>query len=131
MHDATKMMPTSKDSLQVRTMKKALEALEWSWGGEPLPTMEWEAMQDLRKAIEQAENQEPIGEIVQAFGDLTAVSIPVMPPVGTKLYTSPPQREWAGLTYEEIRGIYRPVDMNDYEFARAIEAKLKEKNHVD
>jgi hypothetical protein len=43
----------------------------------------------LRQAIEQAEKQEPIGEIVQAFEDLVAVSIPVMPPVGTKLYTAP------------------------------------------
>jgi hypothetical protein len=46
------------------------------------------------------------------------------------LYTAPPKREWVGLTDEEIH------DMNGYEedrrmyrFARAIEAKLKEKNH--
>lgn len=44
--------------------------------------------------------------------------------------TAPPQREWQGLTDEEIRtaaflGIYeKPL----IEFARAIEAKLKEKN---
>lgn len=51
-----------------------------------------------------------------------------------QLYTSPPQREWAGLTDEEIEdawaGVSDPsrdeIDMND--FARAIEAKLKEKN---
>jgi len=30
---------------------------------------------------------------VQAFEGLTAVSIPVMPPVGTKLYAAPPQSE--------------------------------------
>lgn len=50
------------------------------------------------------------------------------------LYTTPPQREWAGLTDEEIEdawaGVSDPsrdeIDMND--FARAIEAKLKEKN---
>ena len=46
------------------------------------------------------------------------------------LYTTPPQREWQGLTDEERRKVWnapenleRPMD-----FARAIEAKLKEKN---
>ena len=45
-------------------------------------------------------------------------------------YASPPKREWVGLTDAEIREAYplvsnRPVT----DFARAIEAKLKEKNH--
>ena len=39
-------------------MKLAVEALEWNWGGEPLPTKELEAMTALRQAIEQAEKQE-------------------------------------------------------------------------
>ena len=33
-------------------------------------------------------NYVEIGEIVQAFGDLTAVEIPNMPPAGTKLYVA-------------------------------------------
>ena len=55
-------------------------------------------------------------------------------PVGTKLYTSPPaQRTWVGLTDEEIEKVWRRVQANDFHdcvqpFARAIEAKLKEKN---
>jgi hypothetical protein len=53
-------------------------------------------------------------------------------PIGTKLYTHPPRREWRELTEEEIRAAYGK-DLKyrdgDYErFARAIEAKLKEKN---
>ena len=62
------------------------------------------------------------------------------------LYTAPPQREWIGLTDEEIDAIqynsdteveYELFDEGDYgteiniypkNFARAIEAKLKEKN---
>jgi hypothetical protein len=49
------------------------------------------------------------------------------------LYTAPPQREWQGLTDEEILGEYRQSygddgDLTDVYFARAIEAKLKEKN---
>ena len=50
------------------------------------------------------------------------------------LYTTPPQREWVGLTYLEIDQIYcdshdddgRPLSIKKYE--RAIEAKLREKN---
>ncbi len=48
------------------------------------------------------------------------------------LYTAPPQRKWQGLTEQEVGGIME--DLNAYgtrldEFARAIEAKLKEKNN--
>ncbi len=39
------------------------------------------------------------------------------------------QRQWVGLTLEEILETYRGPDGSDYvEYARAIEAKLKEKN---
>jgi hypothetical protein len=57
--------------------------------------------------------------------------------VGDKLYTTPPaaQRQWVGLTVEEIIDVIHPLVMadmpdeaTDYEIARAIEAKLKEKN---
>jgi len=49
------------------------------------------------------------------------------------LYTSPPaQRTWQGLTDEEIfavaRDHYNPHQRAEISFARAIEAKLKEKN---
>jgi hypothetical protein len=41
----------------------------------------------------------------------------------------PPQRTWVGLTLEEILETYRGPDGSDYvNYARAIEAKLKEKN---
>ena len=47
----------------------------------------------------------------------------------------PPQRTWVGLTDEEIIDVIHPLVMadmpdeaTDYEIARAIEAKLKEKN---
>jgi len=74
--------------------------------------------------------QKPVGEIVKAFEDLTAVSIPVMPPIGTKLYTAP--REWVGLTDEEIKTLAQLEGANRErtatEMAFAVEAKLKEKN---
>jgi len=44
------------------------------------------------------------------------------------VYTAPPQREWQGLTDEEIREIWGSYFSRGVEFARAIEAKLKEKN---
>jgi hypothetical protein len=54
------------------------------------------------------------------------------------MYTTPPaaQRQWVGLTDEEIIDVIHPLVMadmpdeaTDYEIARAIEAKLKEKNN--
>ena len=51
------------------------------------------------------------------------------------LYTAPPKREWVGLTDEEVSEIIdREIGFNscwgpEEAFARAIEAKLKEKNH--
>jgi len=48
------------------------------------------------------------------------------------LYTTPPQRTWVGLTDEEIVLIVAECSAShqhtDIHFARAIEAKLKEKN---
>jgi hypothetical protein len=58
----------------------------------------------------------------------------------TPLYTTPPQRTWVGLTDKEIEEIWKIAMFADYgigaelsnqpfvHFARAIEAKLKEKN---
>ena len=50
-----------------------------------------------------------------------------------EIHTCSPQREWVGLTDEEILEEYRQSygddgDLTDVYFARAIEAKLKEKN---
>ena len=52
---------------------------------------------------------------------------------GMNLYIAPPKRKWQGLTDEEIGevgiGHVEGEHMLPYSFARAIEAKLKEKNH--
>lgn len=54
------------------------------------------------------------------------------------LYEHPPQRQWVGLTDEDIEEISNSVPVDDIschtdtwhiKFARAIEAKLKEKNN--
>ena len=44
------------------------------------------------------------------------------------LYTTPPKREWVGLTAYEIREIHLK-EPHWGNFACAIEAKLREKNH--
>ena len=49
----------------------------------------------------------------------------------TPLYTTPPQRTWVGLTEQEQGAIMEDLNAHGtrlYEFAAAIEAKLKEKN---
>ena len=51
---------------------------------------------------------------------------------GEFLYTTPPRREWQGLTDEEVDGVKHTFDWASpwtlADFARAIEAKLREKN---
>ena len=52
-------------------------------------------------------------------------------PVGTKLYTTPPQRTWVGLTDEEVKNFVQavwPREATATDYIRAIEAKLKELN---
>ena len=53
------------------------------------------------------------------------------------LYAAPPRREWVGLTDDEILAIGQELGLKcklagnpniDFDYARAIEAKLKEKN---
>jgi hypothetical protein len=52
----------------------------------------------------------------------------------TPLYTHPPRREWKGLTEEDMEDLLPlysdpNADAEMLEFARAVEAKLKEKNN--
>ena len=58
----------------------------------------------------------------QEMADLKGTHAEVRP-----LYTTPPQREFVGLTYEEKHAI-RYSHMTSAEFIECIEAKLKEKN---
>ena len=83
--------------------------------------------------------QEPVAWINE-HGHIDCGLDAILDPTGwTPLYTAPPQRTWVGLTDEEI--LHRidthvgvpsqkyPLDISDLiSFARAIEAKLKEKN---
>ena len=106
--------------------------------GEPCPIQQrWhKAFDALRTAIEQAEKQEPVAWLyLDAWGTLKLSQI-IPPPVGAfPVYTTPlaAPREWVGLTDEEFDLLVpycgNEFDLKDYkDFARAIEAKLKEKN---
>ena len=92
-----------------------------------------------RRAIAELESQEPVAWVCCGSSekhdiDFYEDDVNALP-VGTMLYTHPPQRTWVGLTDDEIIGVIHPLVMadmpdeaTDYEIAKAIEAKLKEKN---
>lgn len=87
------------------------------------------------RVTEEPAQQEPVGEIgkiVMFGGQIKEVAWKngKMPPAGSVLYTSPPPQR-KPLTEEEIIKCWGQVSGTRYgyvAFARAIEAKLKEKN---
>jgi len=90
----------------------------------------WEA--DAIKAALEAKD-EPVAEVTSETGADITMSWWHEPalPMGTKLYTTPPQRTWVGLTEDEAIELLPIGDWeieSTLEFAQAIEAKLKEKN---
>jgi hypothetical protein len=112
-------------------MQMALEALE----SDPLShaglVSRKQAIAALRQALET--EQEPVAWISEG-GDVSR-SKRYMDEMGFKcnpLYTAPPKKEWVGLTDQEINSVCYKRDWTapwtNTTFARAIEAKLKEKN---
>jgi hypothetical protein len=89
----------------------------------------------LSEAIAELESQEPDATVTSETGADITMSWWHEPalPMGTKLFTHPPQRTWVGLKDEEIDYIYTGIEAVHDEvdsdvLCRAIEAKLKEKN---
>ncbi len=103
----------------------------------------------LRLAIEQAERQEPVGSFmtreqaiefcrrrrpnIEPTEQQITATLDAYAALFGDLVPAPPQREWQGLTDEEIKKIFVwqewSEDFDDFEhIARAIEAKLREKN---
>lgn len=88
-----------------------------------------EAIEALRARLAQPE-QEPVAWIYSHKGQKSVSMNYVAGVRAIPLYTAPPQREWQGLTNEEIEdACWTEVDQRLRSFARAIEAKLKEKNN--
>jgi hypothetical protein len=91
-------------------------------------------MTDLRKAAEQAIEAIMHGgakEQVAAVYELRQ-ALQEKPPVktycgGKPNYCTPEEREWVGLTEEDAKELYE-YSATEWQFAQAIEAKLKEKN---
>ena len=84
-------------------------------------------------AWERGPEQEPVAVVFDPYDAHGLQWLCQHPPHrGDKLYLSPPKREWVGLTDEEINSVRYSRDwtatLTDTTFARAIEAKLKEKN---
>ena len=118
-----------------------------------------EAYESLRQAIAELESQEPLAWQVEVYIDggwspmgnpqrnksraealASNPSIPKEKQRIVELYTHPPQHTWVDLTDDDIEHAYettghyqklRPQDkFAVYALARAIAAKLKEKNNV-
>ena len=80
------------------------------------------------------EQDEPFGWYDMEHGEIRDVEWhrqkPTYEGVWRPLYTHPPQRTWVGLTIAEITDEFYKFETASawYQFAQAIEAKLKEKN---
>ena len=84
-------------------LKLALEALEWSWGGEPLATKELEAIAALRQALEQPSD---IDAAIKAENEACAKLIESYPiPVGN----SPAGEMACEWTYAALREVCESI----------------------
>jgi hypothetical protein len=132
--------------------QQVLAALEWNlpviedFGNKEQLHKHHKAIETLRARLAQPE-QEPVWvEVTTNTGDkfildsaVEADKIRAARDAGLSvvpLYTAPPQREWQGLTDEEIRKIVGVTSADSdwnvtivHKWIRAIEAKLKEKNN--
>jgi hypothetical protein len=116
----------------IEVLKQMVEALEvdaYVYNGEK----SWAAIQAGKQAIAELESQEPFGIWHQGATDeesdfyLYSESGDVSCHNCIKLYTTPPQRTWVGLTESDRKEIERQSVYVDGAI-RMTEAKLKEKN---
>jgi hypothetical protein len=104
-----------------------------------------QAIYTLKAALAESANStnpvvesEPVAWLESPHGQIRAnplhhqIRSPQSPTWSIPLYTNPPRREWQGLTDEEIGSVYVKWDETPgasmADFARVIEAALKEKN---
>jgi hypothetical protein len=118
------------------TVQQALEALEfmadqWGFTQKANRPERWRAIDALKAALEQPE-QEPVAWTTMPDADdwmfVSGTEKPPLPGEWHPLYTHPPRREWRSLSEEEFGYIY-VFSATHEEFACAIEAALRSKNH--
>lgn len=98
------------------------------------------AIEAVEQAIKDAEKQEPVawriyGQHIDTY-PFTENPDYAKKYNGVPLYAAPPQKEWVGLTDDEIEAIADTIPIDEMvgpttwhiKLSRAIEAKLKEKN---
>jgi len=84
---------------------------------------------EARKLLEQAEEEAAVAWLHATEGvDAYALTWRKKDTHDIPLYTTPPKREWVGLTDGEILKLWGSYFPRAMEFYQAIEAKLKEKN---
>jgi hypothetical protein len=124
----------------IEAMKQALDAMKKGVDGQTSIEMD-EAITSLRQAIREHAMYEVqrLGQEIEQSSDYERGFIDgmqkQMQSSVDKAVNAMSQREWVGLTDDEIIDVIHPLVMadmsdqaTDYEIARAIEAKLKEKN---
>jgi hypothetical protein len=84
---------------------------DYAWAG-------WQAAQPAQEHV----------ATVQCIHGITIGYLEIMQPVGTKLYTAPPQRTWVGLTSKDLNEIFEFAMTGEGAVHRAV-AKFKEKNN--
>ena len=119
-------------------LRKAAEDLmpileRWKITYPPCNGADWDKVEALRQALAQPE-QHPVGtyegvmETMLSLRKGTLEQQQIYTHMKDKLlYTAPPKREWVGLTHDEVYEFVCTTD-SYIDFAKAIEAKLKEKN---
>ena len=116
-------------------LKLALEALELCNGAETVEGVVIYTNKEItaiKEALSQRTEQEPVAYLCEnAVGHkYFRWKKPSSTYKPIALYTTPPQRTWVGLTDEEITALKHNGEryISSQDFARAVEAKLKEKN---
>ena len=116
-------------------LRLALEALEYF--SDTSPNMAGKAHAEdaitaIKAALEAKDEPVAVWELFEDGWDSIAAPYWMeLLPVGTKLYTAPPQRTWVGLTDEEMNNFVKAAwgqGVTAADFIRAIEAKLRSKN---
>ena len=119
-------------------MQMALEALtifrEWELGQDYNSNRDtvlqraFKAEEALRAALAQPEREPVAYKVTSKLGEYCGFKSSSVKK-GDLVYTATPQREWQGLTDEEMSDLIWKSDWEPQKIARAIEAASKEKNY--